>query len=833
VEKLTVNNNKSRNFYIYLLLMAFIAIIIFIVVKGGYLYGSTTDWVSQHSVIPDYFRQKFYETGNLFPDFALNLGSGQNIYNLSYYGLLSPIILISYLLPFVSMATYISVSSIIIVLISGCLCYRWISSNGFSEKLSFVATICFICAGPLIFHSHRQVMFVDYFPFLFMGLIGIDHYIKNRKSWLFILGVFLCIMTSYFFALGCIITLLMYAVYAQMKADPMSSLALTVKGLIPFIKGIVIAVFMSGVLWLPTLYVVLHERGGGESISLLSLFIPSSPFPALLYDSYALGLTAVSFVALVTTLVTGKRNERIVAFVLVLLLIFPVFLYVLNGTIYLRPKALIPFLPLYILIIAVFLTKVENVIHFSKKIKSQSKKPMIVLILLFIMCTATINCLRVNSEDNLVTTKDYSDYINPDKIAMIKETLQRDHSFYRMNDLSYNSLTLNQVYDMGYNQTSIYSSTYNRGYNDFFYNIMHNPIPSRNRVMTVSSKDILFQSFMDVKYIITTGNAVRGYKKIAQRGDYYLYENKHTLSLGFATSSTISQADFDKIQFPLNMSTVFERIVTSKGKTSGSAVQKPSAFQFQQIDIKNMEFNIQHQKNMTIKKDGTALQIDAKEGASIEIPLNINLKDRILIIRFMVSNKENQPNLDTSITINGVKNKLSNQQAPYPNGNSNFVYVLSSNRNSTRLYIKLSAGTYEVSNFVAYTLPATVIPNAIKKMDQMVVDMKNTKDNQIVGDILVSKTGYFATTIPFDKGFEITVDGIKQNYENVNTAFVGFPIDKGRHHIVIRYQSPYKHAGMALSLIGFGAFVYICFPGRKSRLVKNTLAEAGREKEHE
>ena len=71
------------------------------------VFGSKVDWISQHSVIPDYFRQRFYATGDLFPDIAWNLGGGQNIYNFSYYGLFSPVILLSYLLPFVEMDHYV------------------------------------------------------------------------------------------------------------------------------------------------------------------------------------------------------------------------------------------------------------------------------------------------------------------------------------------------------------------------------------------------------------------------------------------------------------------------------------------------------------------------------------------------------------------------------------------------------------------------------------------------------------------------------------------------------------------------------------------------------
>ncbi|MBQ7232519.1 MAG: hypothetical protein IJX07_04745, partial [Bacillales bacterium] len=54
------------------------------------LYGSMVDWLNQHQVFPEYFRQQFYQTGNLFPDFSWEIGGGQNLYQFSYYGLFSP-----------------------------------------------------------------------------------------------------------------------------------------------------------------------------------------------------------------------------------------------------------------------------------------------------------------------------------------------------------------------------------------------------------------------------------------------------------------------------------------------------------------------------------------------------------------------------------------------------------------------------------------------------------------------------------------------------------------------------------------------------------------------
>ena len=41
------------------------------------IFGSRVDWLSQHSVFPEYFRQQFYDTGNLFSEFAANVEAGK------------------------------------------------------------------------------------------------------------------------------------------------------------------------------------------------------------------------------------------------------------------------------------------------------------------------------------------------------------------------------------------------------------------------------------------------------------------------------------------------------------------------------------------------------------------------------------------------------------------------------------------------------------------------------------------------------------------------------------------------------------------------------------
>ncbi len=853
--KLKPSLKNRKDIIAYIILISLAAVMINMICKNGYLYGSETDWISQHSVIPDYFRQKFYETENLFPDYALNLGGGQNIYYFSYYGLLNPITLFSYLLPAVPMATYVSASGIAMVIISVCLCYLWLRSEGFSYVISCVSAICFLFAGPVIFHSHRQVMFVNYFPFLLLGFLSVKQYYKTHQKWLLVLSVFLCVMTSYFFSVGCILALLVDAVYqyVEMRQD------FTVRGLwremLPLVLGIGIAVCMAAILWLPTFYVIVNGRGAGGSFlsSILPVLLPdlSYAFDALLYDKYSLGLSAISLIALIAALMGKKKNAKVLSAILLAFLIFPVFSYFLSGTLYVRPKALIPFLPLYILIIAIFLTVF---VKRSEVVKPFWRRILVGGLFLLIIGVSGLVCLLENTGNDLISTeeslghhpqmiiaqiqealqskgdelvpaKEYSDIHHPDKIALIGEILQKDPAFYRMNDLTNSSLNGNQVYGERYYQTSLYSSTYNTAYNRFYFDVLHNPISTRNRVNCASAPNLFFQNFMNVKYLITkkTENLPTGYRQIAQKGDYLLYENDNTWPLAFATGQTMKREDFDNLAFPYNMGALFENIIVEQDKGKGER-KDLTGLRIQKVDWTSKNLYAENQKNVMIRNLDGHCHIAAKKNAALEVPLDIDLKDTILILRFTVSNKENQANLDTSITVNGIKNKLSKKTAQYPNGNRHFVYVLSANESTKRLTVKFSQGKYEIYDFEAYTLPAADMEKSAGKMDSFLVDTQNTTDHQIAGDILVENDGYLATTLPYDKGYDITVDGKNKSYEKVNTAFVGFPIQKGTHHIVMEYHAPYKRAGMILTYIGFLLFalcIVIDHKRRKLSIINN------------
>ena len=166
-----IHNRSFKNIIPYLFLTFAIFLFTWLFCFRYGVFGAKVDWISQHSVIPDYFRKQFYATGKLFPEFAMNLGGGQNIYNYSYYGLYSPLFLLSYALPFVKMSTYVIIMEMVCLMASVLLVYMWLNRKGFGRAVSFAVAVIFLLTGPMICQSYSQIMFVNYMPFLLLAFI--------------------------------------------------------------------------------------------------------------------------------------------------------------------------------------------------------------------------------------------------------------------------------------------------------------------------------------------------------------------------------------------------------------------------------------------------------------------------------------------------------------------------------------------------------------------------------------------------------------------------------------------------------------------------------------
>lgn len=829
--------DKVKRYIPYLLLTGLTLFFCRMFVGRYGIFGAKVDWLSQHSVLPDYFRQQFYATGKLFPEFAANLGGGQNIYHFAYYGLYSPLILPSYLLPFVKMSDYIMAVSITGLTASVLLFYYWLKSRKTDTGTAFILSLMFLLAGPMIGQYSGQIMFVDYMPFLCLALIGVDRYFEQEKGALFTVSVFLMIMTSFYFSIGGMLSLVLYGLhryFEQREGNRVTVRSFLRDGLC-FVRSMILAVLMSGFFLVPTALALTGGRSKEQNTSFASFFIPQITVERFAYSIYGIGLTTLVITVLLTGLLYRKVYEKVLTYGCVIVLVIPVFAYLLNGGLYIRDKVFIPFLPLLCYLISIYLEKCRKrelsfiagivpyiittifvyiarnqfvskgigksiwkvllaesilflicyVLYCALKRYHKETKEILMLALPSVICLAvTMNTFYQMKPDRYVSRKLYRDVVEEQNRQAVKEALKDDDGYYRTEQMGSddeNAADLNRIWDVDQNITSIYSSAYNPDYQTFRQKTFGLEEPFRNGMMQSVSKNPVFQRMMGVRYIVSDSD-VPGYTLVKKCGTTGIYQNKDAAPVMYATDRVMTEEEYKKLAFPYNQTAFLEYAVVGE-HTESSDQNIMTAYEPVSLKMANNR-TTGGAEQKTIQQEG---------------------QKQILFLRFRVDNAH--PNKDVAVWINGIRNKLSAKDHVYYNENKIFTYAVPLKDGEDSISVTFGKGKYQLSHVQAYlgSLPER---SELLYQSEIQVDKKQTEDNVIQGTIHVKKDGWFITSIPYDKHFKIYIDGKETEIQKVNTAFLGCKIESGNHEVKIIYHAP-GTTGKVLSLIGIAGFVLV------------------------
>lgn len=829
--------DKVKRYIPYLLLTGLTLFFCRMFVGRYGIFGAKVDWLSQHSVLPDYFRQQFYATGKLFPEFAANLGGGQNIYHFAYYGLYSPLILPSYLLPFVKMSDYIMAVSITGLTASVLLFYYWLKSRKTDTGTAFILSLMFLLAGPMIGQYSGQIMFVDYMPFLCLALIGVDRYFEQEKSGLFTVSVFLMIMTSFYFSIGGMLSLVLYGLhrYFEQREGNRGTVRSFLRDGLCFVRSMILAVLMSGFFLVPTALALTGGRSKEQNTSFVSFFIPQITVERFAYSIYGIGLTTLVITVLLTGLLYRKVYEKVLTYGCVIVLVIPVFAYLLNGGLYIRDKVFIPFLPLLCYLISIYLEKCRKrelsfiagivpyiittifvyiarnqfvskgigesiwkallaesilflicyVLYCALKRYHKETKEILMLALPSVICLAvTMNTFYQMKPDRYVSRKLYRDVTGEQNRQAVKEAL-KDDGYYRTEQMGSddeNAADLNRIWDVEQNITSIYSSAYNPDYQTFRQKTFRLEEPFRNGMMQSVSKNPVFQRMMGVRYIVSDSD-VPGYTLVKKCGTTGIYQNKDAAPVMYATDRVMTEEEYKKLAFPYNQMAFLEYAVVGEHTESSD----------QNIMTAYEPVSLKMAKNRTT--GGAEQKTIQQEG-----------QKQILFLRFRVDNAH--PNKDVAVWINGIRNKLSAKDHVYYNENKIFTYAVPLKDGEDTISVTFGKGKYRLRHVQAYlgSLPER---SELLYQSEIQVDKKQTEDNVIQGTIHVKKDGWFITSIPYDKHFKIYIDGKETEIQKVNTAFLGCKIESGNHEVKIIYHAPGTTTGKVLSLIGIAGFVLV------------------------
>lgn len=124
--------------------------------------------------------------------------------------------------------------------------------------------------------------------------------------------------------------------------------------------------------------------------------------------------------------------------------------------------------------------------------------------------------------------------------------------------------------------------------------------------------------------------------------------------------------------------------------------------------------------------------------------------------------------------------------------------------------------TGDIKIFVA-TYNADVFEKAYNELAKNPLDVPIPEDDtQIEGTVNAEKDGVLYTSIPYDKGWALEVDGVKTDYIPIGkNGFIGVELPAGEHDLHFTYTPRGFFPGLGVSAVSLIIFVILCFRLKK------------------
>ncbi|MDI4571056.1 YfhO family protein [Bacillus altitudinis] len=283
------------------------------------------------------------------------------------------------------------------------------------------------------------------------------------------------------------------------------------------------------------------------------------------------------------------------------------------------------------------------------------------------------------------------------------------------------------------------------------------------------------------------------FKPILESEHYEVYENTRPLPFARTTSTVYSEKSLEHASALDKEHAMLQGVILNK-KGNAEIDQSPDRIKDTNIHTEQAVY------------ENGVLDVYGETGG-----LNITLPDDIarvgdVYVSFYVKRTDRNEGFQLSVD-DYVTSRKSNTSI-YKTGVNDVTIRIPAEK---ILSIRVPKGTYELSQLKLYHEPYRILERAYEKEKQddgsQQVKLKNNRftisyDNKRGDD-------YMILPVPYEKGWELTVNGQQTDIEQANYAFIGFPIEKGKNEIVLTYYPPYIRILALISLVSLiGAILY-------------------------
>lgn len=803
---------KNIGYILSFFIPFFVLIIIFLVngiITNKYV-GLVSDSNGQYYDFFLYLKDVLNNKG--FLSYSFSNGIGGPIFGLFVYYLACPLNLLLKFIQSDYVALFMVILMIIKLSLSGLTMFIFLKYHFKDNKYLFIFSTCYALSLYNI-ANYFQIMWLDGIMLAPLVLLGIDKLIKENKVLLYCISLFLTIFCNYYIGYMICIFSVIYFIYRIVLSDLKNKKIVIKKYLIiSILSGL-----LTSIITIPAFLEIINTgRFNNEINSWFNLDIIKN-ISKMLFNSYNYkevinkdfgyfycGLIIYPLLYFYFVNKNINKKEKIISGSIIIFFILSIifepfnifwhafsvpigfnyrYLFLLNiFVIYLSVKSFDNFcnyskfkyyifnlifviinilafiyekINIYVILANILLMIIYLIIlyNFNKKSILKLIMAIIIVIELFLNCYLILKTYiyyDANTFNNV--------YKDNNKIVELGNKLN-DSNFYRM-ELA--STQYNDALYLNYNGLSAWSSTVNSNTVTFF-----KKIGFQNNLMNYRYiQNYVTDSLLGLKYVLDFNQIkkykllnqydIESYDKLLEKDKIgYFYENPYYLSLGYMVNKNIDlncDNPFECQNVLLNSMTDFDNV-------------------YKKIEINKIEDSY----SFKAPSDTAYIYIDIDD---------FNYK-------VYVDGKLNNMGIDTLnniITLNNLKiGKIVN--------------------------IKIVSNDYfKVKKVEAYELDFNHFTQNIEYLKENQLNVIKFTDNYVCGNINLKENGLLFTTIPYDKGWSVYVDGNKVNYEKMYNTFIGIELVKGNHYIEFKYRVPGIKIGATTSIISlFCLIIYFYF----------------------
>lgn len=410
----------------------------------------------------------------------------------------------------------------------------------------------------------------------------------------------------------------------------------------------------------------------------------------------------------------------------------------------------------------------------------------LLLILTVILLTCEMASNTCTSIDQVGTTQRSNYYANEADIAkLVKKTEGTDDRFGRteMND----NYILNCPAMYHYKGISQFSSSLNANATALMEHIGVEGAPDKNR-FNYNQTDPVTNAMLNIRYLIGKNLPIddSDFKQIAKSGNSRLYESIYPLSIGYMTADTIRTWNYEQ-ENPFMVLDDYVRAVTQNKYTSVFTEIEPVDVSAANIELSSTGDGMWDStlKNET-KKSKTILTYQAQQIGKQYLFIEADDADAITV---------SQEKKDDKIEIRNDCGSI-----------VNLGEMDSGTEFTVTIEYKEGKGGSVVSHVC--TMDEAVWQDAYKMLSASMLDVTDYGDSCLKGTINVQEDGVFVTSVPYEAGWKLKVDGhTREINELIGGAWISTSLSAGEHQIELSFRPPGLIAGLLITLASIGLLI--------------------------